>query len=521
MMMETNHKENSRRIAKNTVYLYIRMLFGMLVSLYTSRVVLNALGVEDYGIYNVVGGFVAMFSLISSSLSSSIGRFLTYELGLGNMERLKKVFSTSLLIQICISVIIVLVAETIGLWFINYKMVIPHERLYAANWVFQASILSFVLGLLSTPYSAAVIAHERMKAFAYIGILQIFSNLIIVLLIAYVPLGFDKLIVYAICLTLLGIVLQGIYLGYCLKNFEECRALPDFDKGYWKEMSGFAGWNTIGCTAGILKDQGINVLLNLFFGPVLNATRGIASSISGAVGSFSANFMTALNPQITKSYAQGDKAYLFSLVERGSRFGFYIMMALAIPLLLETSIVLRIWLGKYPEQTVLFARLVLLLSLIDILSSTLITLQVATGTIRNYQLAVGGLLIMNFPLSYTILKLGAPAFSVYIVAILIGMGCLALRLAFLKGMTGLSITDYFNNVILNVLVTATGSFIVPLIIYILLPEGVPRLIILFTLSLLCSALSILFIGCTRSERTFLVSKVISRCIKVKKAFVYD
>lgn len=257
------HAENTKRIAKNTLMLYVRMLFGMLVSLYTSRVVLQALGVEDYGIYNVVGGFVAMFSMISSSLSSSVSRFLTFELGKGNMDALKRIFSTSLSIHVVLSVIIVLLAETVGVWFLNTHMTIPESRLYAANWVFQASVFTFVINLWSVPFSASIVAHERMSAFAYIGILDIVLRLLIVLFIAYSELEFDRLIVYALLLVAVVCLMQMIYWRYCYRNFEECHIRLHFDAQYWKAMSSFAGWNFIGCTAGLLKDQGVNVLLKI------------------------------------------------------------------------------------------------------------------------------------------------------------------------------------------------------------------------------------------------------------------
>lgn len=300
----TSQAENTKRIAKNTLVLYVRMLFGMLVSLYTSRIVLQALGVEDYGIYNVVGGVVAMFSMISSSLSSSVSRFLTFELGKGNLEGLKRVFSTSLSIQAALALIIVLLSETVGLWFLNTHMTIPTNRLYAANWVFHASVFTFVINLLSVPFSASIVSHERMSAFAYIGILDVILRLLIILFIAYSGLEFDRLIVYALLLVGVVCIMQTIYWRYCTRNFEECRLKLSFDVSYWKEMSSFAGWNFIGCTAVLLKDQGVNILLNLFMGPVVNAARGIANSVNNVLSSFAGNFMTALNPQITNLMLQ-------------------------------------------------------------------------------------------------------------------------------------------------------------------------------------------------------------------------
>ena len=505
------HTEDTKRIAKNTMMLYIRMLFNMLVSLYTSRVVLDALGVEDYGIYNVVGGFVAMFSLISSSLSSSVGRFFTYELGRGDIDRMKRAFSTSLLIHVVLAIIIFVLMETIGVWFLNNKMTIPVERLYATNWVFQASVLSFMLNLLSVPYNASIVSHERMSAFAYIGILDVILRLLIVLFIAHSSWYFDHLIVYSLLLVAVGILMQSIYWKYCRRNFEECRLKLSFDKPYWKEMSSFACWNFIGCTAGLLNYHGVNILLNLFVGPILNAARGIAMTVNSAVAGFANNFMTALNPQITKSYAAGDMNYCHSLVERGSRFSFFIMLIIALPVFLEAEFVLTLWLKQYPPHTVNFIRLVLILTMVDILSNTLITLANATGKIRNYQLGVGLMLLMNFPLSYLCLYLGCPPESAFFVAIGVALACMVLRLAFLRKMAKLSMTAYFKNVCVKVLMVAVVASIVPMFLHCSLTLGWERLIVVGGISVISCLLVIFYLGCNRRERLQILSK--AACFK--------
>lgn len=503
------HAENTKRIAKNTLMLYVRMLFGMLVSLYTSRVVLQALGVEDYGIYNVVGGVVAMFSMISNSLSSSVSRFLTFELGKGNMDALKRVFSTSLSIHVVLSVIIVFLAETVGVWFLNTLMTIPETRLYAANWVFQASVFTFVINLWSVPFSASIVAHERMSVFAYIGILDIVLRLLIVLFIAYSGLGFDRLIVYALLLVGVVCVMQTIYWNYCTRHFEECRINLHFDAQYWKAMSSFAGWNFIGCTAVLLKDQGVNVLLNLFIGPVINAARGIAGTVNNVLASFSNNFMTALNPQITKAYATGDYEYMFSLVERGSRFSYYILLMFALPVLFETEFILALWLKSYPEHTVNFIRLILIVTLCDILSNTLINLQTATGRIRNYQLAVGGMLLMNFPLSYLCLNFGYPPESTLIVALVVSVCCLLLRLIFLRSMVGLSVNRFLRKVCMNVLQVTFVAAIIPFLIYIQMSDSIIRFSLICIVTVFCSSFAIYFIGCTNNERLFIKNKLLT------------
>lgn len=507
--MSNSHIEDNKRIAKNTIMLYIRMMFGMLVSFYTSRVILNALGVEDYGIQNVVGGFVSMFSLISMSLSSSVGRFLTFELGKGDYESLKKVFSTSVLIHIVLAIVVFVLSETVGVWFVNNKMVIPENRLYAANWVFQASILSFMFGLLSVPYNALIVAHERMSAFAYIGILEIVLRLAVVLFVAYCPFDFDKLIIYSVLLTGLGILMRFIYVSYCRRNFSESELQFNVDKNCLKEMGAFAGWNFIGCSALLLKNQGVDILLNLYFGPVVNAARGIAGTVNGAISSFSGNFMTALNPQITKSYAAEEKEYAFSLVERGSRFSFFIMFMFALPIFLEADFVLTIWLKQYPEHTVSFVRLILALSLCDIISNTLITLQNATGKIRNYQLAVGGILLLNFPLSYICLRTGCPPEAVLIVAIFVSILCMILRLLFLRHTVKLSMRRFVSNVCGRIIVVVIASSILPIVIHSNMDYGWLRLIVVGVTSILSAGVMILLLGCTAGERNFIFKKVLT------------
>lgn len=504
----TEQAENTRRIAKNTLMLYVRMLFGMLVSLYTSRVVLQALGVEDYGIYNVVGGVVAMFSMISNSLSSSVSRFLTFELGKGNLEGLKRVFSTSLSIHVALVLVIVLLSETLGLWFLNTHMTIPENRLYAANWVFQASVLTFVINLLSVPFSASIVSHERMSAFAYIGILDIMLRLLIVLFIAYSDWNFDRLIIYSLLLVGVVCIMQAIYWNYCTRNFEECKFGLSFDVNYWKEMSSFAGWNFIGCTARLFKDQGVNILLNLFIGPIINAARGIANTVNNVLASFSGNFMTALNPQITKSYAAGDYDYMFSLVERGSRFSYYILLLFALPMLFETEFVLTLWLKHYPAHTVNFVRLILIVTMCDILSNTLINLQVATGKIRNYQLIVGSMLLMNFPLSYLCLKIGFPPESTFVVAFVVAVFCLLLRLWFLREMVGLSIKRYLYRVCGNVLCVTLVAAVIPALLYMQMSDGLMRFLLMCVLTMLCSSMAIYFVGCSNNERKFINEKAV-------------
>ncbi len=501
----SNTTENNKRIAKNTLLLYFRMLFLMAVSLYTSRVVLNALGVEDFGIYNVVGGVVAMFSVLSGSLSAAISRFITYELGKGNQENLNKIFSSAVTIQLILSGIIILLAETIGMWFLNAKMNIPEVRMEAANWVFQFSILTFAINLISIPYNASIIAHEKMSAFAYISILEAVGKLTIAYLITIAPI--DKLIFYAILMCVVALVVRFTYGNYCKRHFSECTYHFVWDKQLLKQMFGFAGWNFIGASSAVLRDQGGNVVINLFCGPAVNAARGIAFQVNNAVNQFVVNFMTALNPQITKSYAAGDKGYMMTLIFQGARLSFYMLLLLSLPILINTHYILVLWLKIVPEHAVFFVQLILIFALSESISQPLITAMLATGKIRNYQIIVGGLQMMNLPISYILLRLGYFPEVVIVIAICISQCCLAARLILLRGMIGLSITKYLKNVYLNIIIVSIIAVILPLISAYYIKESFINFILISLIAIICTLSSIYFIGCNNQEREFIHQKL--------------
>ena len=511
--MSTQTSDNNKRIAKNTLLLYFRMLFMMVVSLYTSRVILNALGVEDFGIYNVVGGVVAMFTVISGSLSAAISRFITYELGKGDQSKLNKIFSASVTIQLLLSLIIVILIESVGVWFLNTKMTIPVDRMAAANWVLQFSIITFVVNLISVPYNAAIIAHEKMSAFAYISILEAMGKLAIAFLIMWSPI--DKLIYYAILMCTVAIIVRFTYGHYCKKHFAECTYHFHWDKDILKQMFGFAGWNFIGASSTILRDQGGNIILNMFFGPSVNAARGIANQVNGAITGFVQNFMTALNPQITKSYAYGNYGYMMTLVFQGARLSFYMLLLLSLPVLVNTHYILVIWLKLVPEHAVLFVQLILVFAMCESISNPLITAMLATGKIRNYQIVVGGMQLLNLPISYWCLQCGCIPESILIVAICISLGCLAARLFMLRNMIGLSIVLYVKDVILNILVVAAISVIIPYILTKYMSESFVTFVIISLLTVTCTIIAELCVGCSSEERLFIKDKI----SKVTKRFV--
>lgn len=498
--MSNQTSDNNKRIAKNTLLLYVRMLFTMAVSLFTSRVILNTLGVEDYGINNVVGGIVTMFSVLSGSLSSSISRFITFELGKGNIERLKTIFSTGVNIQLGMSVLIIIIAEAVGIWFLNTKMNIPTDRMVAANWVFQCAILTFVLNLLSVPYNAAIIAHEKMSAFAYISVVEVSLKLIIVYMFMISP--FDRLETYAVLLLLVGAVIRFIYGYYCKRHFEECTYHFVFDKPVLKEMTGFAGWNFLGNGAYMLNTQGVNILMNLYFGVAVNAARGIATQVDAALKQFVNNFTTAVNPQITKSYAQGDLDYMHKLVCRSAKFSAFLMMFFAVPIILETNTILTIWLKTVPDYAVIFLQWIIISSFMDtVLANSLVTSMFATGKIKRYQIIVTTVGCLVFPLSWIAFKLGFEPQVGYILYFIIYTILLFVRLYLLKDMVKLPVMMYIREVLYKLAPIIVVGFAIPGILILTMDAGWLRLILVCLLSVLVTAASEYFIGLSNKEKT--------------------
>lgn len=352
------HNENTKRIAKNTFLLYIRMFINMGISLFTSRVILKNLGIEDYGIYSVVGGVVIMFSFLTGSLSSAISRFITYSLETENSKRLSYIFSTSVFTQLFLAVVVVGLVEYFGIWFLKYKLNIPVERETAAQWAMHGAVMIFFVNIVSVPYNATIIAHEKMSAFAYISIFDVVLKLFVAFSLYISP--YDKLKTYSVCMVFVTAFISFLYVLYCLGHFAECKLKMVFDRAMFKEMTGFAGWSLLGNGATLLNTQGVNIVSNIFFGVVINAAKGIADQISAITMQFVNNFTTAINPQITKSYAIGNYPYLFNLIFKGSKISFFLMLLFTVPLVVEAEFVLSLWLGYYPPKAPLFVRLVLI-----------------------------------------------------------------------------------------------------------------------------------------------------------------
>lgn len=505
--------ENNKRIAKNVLLLYFRMMFMMIVSLYTSRVVLNTLGVEDFGIYNVVGGVVAMFGFLNSAMSSSTQRYITFELGRNNSEQLKNVFNTSLSIHTLIAIIIFILAETIGLWFFYHKMTIPADRMEAALWVYQGAIASTIVLIMSVPYNATIIAHEKMSAFAYISVLEVILKLLIVYLLLIV--SFDKLKLYAVLMFCIQLIIRCIYGNYCKKHFPETKIQRVKDWKLFREMLGFAGWNLWGYCASIAFSQGINILLNIFFGPIINAARGVAVQVQNAVNQFSFNFQTALNPQITKSYAMGNLSYMHSLIFRSSKLTFLLLLVLSLPIQLEAETILGIWLKNVPDHTANFLRIILCVTIIDATANPLMISASATGKVKFYQSVIGGTLLMILPVSYMVLKFGGNPESVFIVHLTICIIAFTIRLFIIKPMIQLSLGQYFKEVILKCAVVTVISLTLSITVKYFMDDSFGNFLVLCIISVSSVILSAYYLGLNKEEKLFINQKIIGFVNKIK------
>lgn len=499
------NSNNNLRIIKNTLFLYFRMLLTLGVTLYTSRVVLNNLGIEDFGIYNVVGGVVTMMAFLSGAMSSATQRFFSFELGLNNLEQLAKVFKMSLNIHWLIVLIFILVAQTLGLWFVNTQLVIPPERLVAANWVFQCALFSFCCTVLGVPYNAAIIAHEKMSAFAYISIVDVFLKLTVVFLLA--AHDGDKLQLYALLMAVVSLLILGCYYAYARRQFSVTKFSWYWNANLFKTLFSYTGWNLFGNVAAVATNQGINILLNLFFGATVNAARAIAFQVNSAITGFVTSLQISINPQIVKSYARDNHVYLHQLIMRGSKYAFFLLYVLALPILLQTEAVLTLWLVNPPEYTVLFCQLILVDALITCLSGSLMASVQATGNIKRYQAIIGGILLLNLPLSYVALSNGGSAYSVLYISIVTSITALIFRFVLLKELINLNVTQFFSKVIGRVFVVVLATFF-PLSIMKLSTDNVvigfilnSAFIVMFTV------IAIFMLGLDKFERDYIRTRI--------------
>ena len=502
--------ENNKRIAKNTLFLYFRQILVMVVSLYTVRVVLDALGEEDYGIYNAVGGFVSMFNILSGALSVAIGRFITYEMGQPDVTtlRLQRIFSSSLLIQVAMGLIICLLIGSFGEWFVEQKMVIPAERLDVTLYVLRFSTLSFFINLLSIPYNALIIAHEQMKAFAYISIVEVILKLAVAYLLIIAPL--DKLWLYALSMVVVALIVRVTYAIYCKRHFVECHFVWGFDKRLLSKMFVFSGWAFLGNGSFVLKEHGVSILLNMFCGPAVNAARGITGQVTGAVTMFVSNFMQAVNPQITKYYSSDNLPEMHRLIFKSSRFSFYLLLLLGIPLMKGINYALGLWLVSVPEYTALFIQLLMVFCLMDCLVQPLMTGLLAEGNIRVYEIALVVLNVSNMVLSYVALKRGYAPESVYVVSIVVEVGIVISRVWLSGKAYQLPVRRYCMEVLGNAFLVFAVAGAFAWWVRLPLANVFVNFVVVALLGLLFTGVVVYVLGLNRRERKFLLAIIKNR-----------
>lgn len=502
---------NNHKIAKNTLILYIRQILIIVVSLYTVRIVLRILGVEDYGIFNVVGGVVSMFGFLSSAMANASQRFFAFDLGRKDNDNLQKTFSLSVIIYLLITILILIVAETLGLWFLKNKLIYPVERILAVNWVFQCSIISFLITMLNTPYLAMVIAHENMEAYAWVSIIEVILKLILIFLLQLFDV--DKLKLYSFLLLLISIFRFMAFYGISRKRYKECKFKLFLEKKSFFEMISYVGWSFIRPFSTVLKGQGVNILLNMFFGPVVNASRGIAFQVNSAINSFSSNFLMAIQPQIVKLYARDDKEGMLLLVFRGAKMTAYLMLFFILPLAFEMPVVINLWLGQIPEYVIWFTRLILIDALIDSIIQPIQSAVQATGKIKLYEIITGILISLNFPVSFVVLKFGASPYSVFIVAIFVTIIADIVRLYIAKVQLSFLFFLFIKKVIIPVFFVFLITSLTLFVCSITLDAGVIRLIVSIFLSSFTTSVAIYYIGLTFDERKYVTDIFRTKILK--------
>lgn len=457
-----NDTQSNKRIARNTILLYIRMVMMMAVSLFTSRVILKALGVEDFGLYNVVGGVVVLFTFINNAMTASTQRFINFELGRGSGNEAAKVFSAALSIHMAISVVFILLAETVGIYFLDNFIMIPPGREDAANVVFQFSVVTTAVNFMRTPYNAAIIAHERMSVYAYISIIEVTCKLAVVYLLYLFP---DRLVAYSIMIAILSGIIWLAYYIYCRRNFGICRYRFEYNKERFVSIAGFSGWSLFGSAANMGADQGINVILNMFFGVGVNAAMGIANQVSTAVYQFVANFQTAFNPQIVKSYASGNRDYFISLILNTSRYSFMLLFMLVLPVMICCDGIMQVWLDDVPEHSVAFCRLMMLFSLIDALQGPLWMSAQATGRIKTYQLLMSSVILLNIPIVYGVLYATGIPETAIAVKVAVNALAAAVRIIYLKRLYGFPVMRYIKDTVSRCAAVFVLAWPLPYFIY--------------------------------------------------------
>jgi O-antigen/teichoic acid export membrane protein len=497
---------NSGRIAKNTFFLYFRSFFVLIISLYTSRVILRVLGVVDYGIFNVVGGVISMVGFLKGSMQATFQRYYNVEMGKGNNERVKELFRSSLSTQFILAILIVILAETLGLWFVKHKLVIPEERVVAALWIYQVAIVSFVISVFCAPFDALITAYERMGVFAVISIVDAVLKLLIVFLLEFIP--YDNLIVYAVLLLMIGILNISFYAIYCKRKIPTTDIRFNWDKHNLKSMFSFSGWSLMDTLSHTLKSQGINIVLNMFFGPVVNAARGIAYQVLNAVNHFIQSFQTSFRPQLTKSYASGDYDYMTKLYYSATKISYYLIFTISLPIILETPLILHFWLGdNVPEYAVVFTRLVLVTAFVSAYANPTSCIAYATGNIKWFSIIVSGLNLMILPVAYLFLKLGYGPVSALVVSLVMTILVQLTRIIVTSKITVLDLPHYFKHVVLPTGIYSVLCPCIPYIVHRMMHPGFIRLMIICIISVLVSLAGAWFIGMNKYEKNLVLSKL--------------
>ena len=500
----------NKRIAKNTIFLYFRSLLIMAITLFSSRIILQALGVDDYGLYGAVGSIVMMFSIINNTLAVGTSRFLTFELGKDDAEKLKKTFSAAFAMHVTMAATLFILLESIGLWFLNNRMQIPEGRDFAANVIFQLSIVSCMFSLTQVPYNALIIAHEKMNIYAYVGIAEAVFKLALIFALLYIPFK-DNLIAYGIILAVWSIGLQIFYRFYCHKRFPESHLGVCRDKSIYKNMLSYSLWDFVGQFCATGNNQGINILINMFFGVGVNAARTVAYQVETALTTFSNNFLTAVNPQIVKAYAQEDYRRFFQLIFESGKFAYYLMFILSLPVFLEAKFILSIWLVKVPEYTVLFLRCVIAITLFRILVRPLISGVHATGNVKTLNLTSGVYSVLTFlPSTYLLYKMQFPVWSCFVVQAFNGIICTYLETRSLYKNIQFKMWKYFLNVHVHSITVSLLAIILPYILLINMDEGWLRLCFTTILSVISTGLCVFYLGLSRNVRMMLKEKIIKR-----------
>ncbi|MGC8823778.1 MAG: lipopolysaccharide biosynthesis protein [Bacteroidales bacterium] len=494
---------NKNKIIANTFMLYVRMFVILSISLFTVRLLLKILGVVDYGVYSVVGSLVSIFAFLSDSLSTATQRFFAIEIAKNDLKKLNELFNIFLRLYFILAIVLAIIAEVIGMWLLQHYLNIPSDRFVAAKIVFHASVITFCISILTIPFQALIIAFEKMNFFALISILEASMKLGIVMLLSVI--SFDKLVTYGLLVLLSSITIASVYFMIIHRHFKTIKIFKFWDINQLKKILSFSGWNIFGSLAAVLNIHGINILINIFFGPLLNASRGIAVQVNTLVNQFVMNFSVAVNPQITKLYAIGDIFSMQNLVYKSSKFSFLLILIPAVPLIFETEFFLSLWLGKIPAYTAIFIKLILLNTLIDSLSYSFRMAVQATAKIKYYQIIVGGLLLFNVPVSYIFYKLGYKVEYCFYVSIAIALICMVVRLLFVKKLLNFSVRNYLFHYVANMMILC---LLIILLYNLRYSVTLPVNSIIFILfELVLTLVLAYFIGLNSSERTYILGKI--------------